>query len=486
MRSSPLLFSATLLLFAGCAVGPDFHSPEAPQTARYTSLRMATTLEEGDGGPVLEQGVAIPQQWWRMYGSPALNDLIAQGLANSNSIAAADARLRQMQENLNAQFGAVVAPSIDATASTSRQKISGAAFGTPSRLYSVHNASVSVGYAIDLFGGSRRYLEKLEAEVDYARFQLAAARLTVAANIVTAAINEASLRGRIAATEGRIADSQARMDLAEQQYALGALPRLEVANRKTALAQVQSELPPLQRQLAQNRHLLSVLVGELPSQDELPLFTLDALHLPESLPLSLPSELVHQRPDILAAEALLHQASADVGVATANLYPRITLSASYGVENSQGANLFDPNSTVWGAAAGLTQPLFHGGELRARKRGAEAAYDEALANYRDVVLQSFRDVADTLQALESSSRNLKLALDAAGATSETLELVQQQFDAGATDYPTLLTARQQHYQAQASLALAAAGQLSDTAALMHAMGGGQLQPSSPSSTEKQP
>jgi len=463
-------------LLAGCTVGPDFKSQEPVKIEQFTELKMEMLLdvpaEPSAGTQQLQLGADVPAQWWQLFASDKLNQLLEQGLANSFTVAAADARLKEVQENLGAQEGSALYPSIDAKVSSNRQKISGAAFGTPPRLYSVHNASVNASYTLDFFGGSSRYLEGLEAQVNYAAYQLEAARLTVASNIATAAINEASLRAQIEAVAQLIADSEAQLLMAEQQYALGAVTQRVVLTRQAALAEAKTAMPGLQQQLAQTRHLLKVLVGKLPSANDIPEFTFADLHLPSSLPLSLPSELVRQRPDILAAEALLHQASANVGVATSNLYPRLTLSASYGSESATVGDLFGAGSAVWGLGAGLLQPIFRGGELRSKKRAAEAAYDQALANYRDVVLQAFRDVADTLVALDTDRQQVGLASDSEQAAASLLALMQEQFAAGAVNRIELLNANQQYMQSKAASARAAASQLADGAALMHALGGG--------------
>lgn len=460
------------ILLAGCTVGPDFREPAAPKTDRYTALKLSLELPDATGEQKLGPGSEVPAEWWKLFGSEPLSRLIEQGLQNSPTVAAARARLREAEENLNAEVGAVLYPSVDGQVSSSRQKISGTAFGGTSRLYSVHNASVSASYGLDFFGASRRYLESLRSQINYQQYQLQAARMSLATNIVTAAVREASLRRQISATRQIISDSEAQLAMVEQQYAAGAVAKAAVLSQRTALAQARTALPELQKQLQQNRHLLNVLVGQLPANDDLPAFTLESLHLPGTLPLSLPSELVRQRPDILAAEALLHQASANVGVATANMYPRLNLTGSFGSESRTAANLFGAGTTVWSAGAGLLQPLFHGGELHAKKRAAVAAYDQANANYREVVLQAFRDVADTLLALEADSHSLKLRQDAEQAASETLSLVQQQYQAGAASYLELLSASQQYQQAAIQLAQAEASRFADSAALIHALGGG--------------
>ncbi len=470
-----MLYRATGLICAfalsACVVGPDFKSPEAPRAEQYTDAKLSI---EGDGanGQKLVAGSEVPADWWKMFGSKKLDSLIERGLANSLTVAVAEARLRAAQENLSAQVGAVLYPSIDGNFSGTRQQVSGAPFGGSSIYFSLLDASLSASYGVDLFGASKRYLESLSSQINYEQYQMQAARMTLAANIVTAAALEASLRGQIDSTQKIIADSVEQLSMIKQRYALGAVSQSAVLNQRTALAQARTTLPGLQKQLQQNRHLLNVLAGALPSESKLPEFSLDSLHLPQALPLSLPSDLVRQRPDILAAEALLHQASANVGVATANMYPSLTITGNYGSEAVKMSGLFGAGSSVWGITSGLVQPLFHGGELRAKKREAVATYDQAMANYREVVLQSFRDVADTLLALEMDGKSLTLQREAEAAAGETRGLVEQQYRAGAASYLELLNADQKYQQASIKLTQAEAARFADSAALIHALGGG--------------
>ena len=328
-----------------------------------------------------------------------------------------------------------------------------------------------MSYLLDVFGGSRRELEGLQSLVDYQSFQLHGAYLTLTSNIVTTAVKEASLRAQIQATQDIIAAQTKQLDVVERQFQLGAVARADVLSQRTQLAQTRATLPPLERQLAQTRHQLAVLIGKFPSEAELPSFELAALELPQELPLTLPSELVRQRPDILASEALLHQASAQIGVATANLYPQITLSGSFGSAGTQLHNLFG-GPTIWSLGAGLLQPLFHGGALTAKRRAAIAAYDQAQAQYRETVLQAFQNVADALRALETDARTLQAQADAAKLAGDTLDLTQQRFALGAVSYLSLLDAQRQFQQTRIALVQAQAARYADTAALFQALGGG--------------
>ena len=476
------LIGGTMLagaMLAGCAVGPDFRQPEAPDTKSYTSaaLPQETAATPGTGGAAQRfvGGQDIPAQWWTLFQSEPLDQLIRQALQDSPTLAAAQATLRASQENLRAQYGAALSPGVDASLSATRERISGAAFGPGGKpnLFNLYNASVKVSYALDLFGGARRELESLRSEVDYQRFQLEGAYLTLTANIVTTAVKEGSLRAQIRASQDILTLQEKQLDVVQNQFELGAVSRADVLAQKTQVAQTRATLPPLEKELAQTRHQLAVLAGKLPSETALPEFDLDTLLLPQELPLSLPSSLVQQRPDIRASQELLHQASAQVGVATANLYPQLTLTANYGVESNKSGDLFNGNApSIWNLGAGLVQPLFHGGELRARRRAAVAVYDQAAAQYRETILQAFQNVADVLRALEADARTLKAQADAETAARDALELTQQQFRVGAVSYLTLLNAERQHQQARIGLIQAQATRYADTAALFQALGGG--------------
>ena len=469
------------LALTGCAVGPDFRSPEAPDVKAYTEtaiLRPEKTSVPMAGGTaqriVPEQ--EIPAQWWTLFHSAALDQLVRQALADNPTLAAAQATLRQSQESMRAVVGSALFPRIDANASVSRQKISGAAFGQPDTNFSpftLYNASVNVSYALDLFGGARRELEGLQSQVDFQGFQLEGAYLTLTSNIVTAAVREASLRAQIKATEDILAAQEKQLHVVEQQFQLGAVARPDVLAQQAQLAQTRANLPLLEKELAQSRHQLAVLIGRFPGESSaLPEFNLDGLHLPEELPLNLPSSLVRQRPDIRAAEALLHAASAQVGVATANLYPQLTLTGSYGSEAARLNSLFTGSAAVWSYGAGLLQPLFHGGELTAKRRAAVAAYDQAAAQYRVIVLQAFQNVADVLWALDADAGTLTAQADAEQAARDSFDLTQKQFQLGAVSYLLLLNAERQYQQARIGLIQAQAARFADTAALFQAAGGG--------------
>lgn len=472
------LIGLQAVVLGGCIVGPDFHPPEPPSARTYTARpfpnETAAAPVAGGSAQQFEHGQEVPARWWTSFRSDTLDRLIGRALAHSPTLSAARASLRAAREDLNAAAGGLY-PQVDAGLSASRQKISGARFGQPgvaSGTFDLYNASVDVSYAFDFFGATRRQLESLRAAVDFQRFQLEAARLTLAANVVTAAVQQASLRAQIGATKEIIAVQQEQLDLVRRQRQLGAAAGAAVLALRAQVARSRATLPPLRKALAQTSHQLAALTGVPPSQAALPAFDLNQLHLPRELPVSLPSALVRQRPDIRGAEALLHRAAAQVGLAAANRLPQVSLTASFGSESTRAADLFGPRTGVWSAAGNLLAPIFHGGELRARERAAQALYDEAEAQYRLTVLQAFQNVADVLRALEVDADALKAQADAETATRELRRLVRRQFRIGAASYLALLDAERQYQQARIDLIRAQAARFADTAALFQALGGG--------------
>ena len=464
---------------AGCApVGPNFKTPESPQAQRFTesplAAQTASAATAAGSAQRYAPGGDIPADWWELFHSAALDKLVRMALADSPTLDAARAALVQAQENLNAQY-AVLYPSVDAAAGVRRQQTTGASLGqrnAPLNMFTLYNASVNVSYAIDVAGGARRELEALLSQIDYQRLQLEAAHLSLAGNVVTTAVQEASLRAQIRATR-EVADAQQGiLDVVEKQFALGAVSRGDVLAQRAQLAQLRTALPPLEKALAQTRNALAALTGRVPDGAGLPESELAQMQLPQALPLSLPSELARQRPDIRAAEALLHQASARIGVAQAAKYPQLTLSGAYGSNALKAAGLFSSEALGWNLGAGLLQPIFHAGALEAQRRGAVAAYDQALAQYRQTVLGAFHNVADVLEALDSDALALKAQAEAEASARESMELARHQFELGATSYLALLNAERQAYQAQIGLVQAQAARYADTAALYQALGGG--------------
>ena len=470
---------ATGAMASGCAVGPDFREPSPPAADAFTESPMPPTTVAapntvGGAAQRFDTGRDIAGDWWSLFRSEPLDRLIRAAIADSPSLAAAEATLREAREDLAAGEGNLLYPAVDANVSATREKISGAELGQPapgSSIFNLYNASVNVSYTLDVFGRNRRELEALQSQVDYQGYQLEGAYLSLTSNIVTAAVREASLRAQIRATQDIIASEEKVLDLTRRQQQLGAVAGLSVLAQSTQVAQFRATLPPLERELARTRHELAALAGRFPSAAGLPEFELDALTLPQEVPVSLPSALARQRPDIRAAEALWHKASAGVGVATANLYPQITLTGAFGSETTQFSNLFGGPS-VWSLGAALLQPLFHGGALTAQRRAAVAAYDEAGAQYRETVLKAFQEVADTLRALEADARTLQAQAEAERLAAATLDLTRRQFQLGAVNYLALLVTQRQYELARIALVQAQATRYADTAALFQALGGG--------------
>lgn len=469
---------AVAVVLAACAVGPDYRAPEAPAASAYTEKPQPTQTEsapvQAGDAQRFEVGAKISAEWWTIFGSPDLDVLIRTALAGQPTLAAAKAALRQAEENVNAQYS-VLYPSVDAGLSARRQRISGATFGNPSipsSTFNLYNASVSVTYAIDVAGGARRELEALEAGVDFQRFQLEAAYLSLTANVATTAFREASLREQIRATREISEAQDAQLKIAEKQFALGAISGSDLLGQRAQAAQTRAILPPLEKALAQTRNQLAVLIGKVPADANLPALDFSAFKFPRELPLSLPSELLRQRPDVRQAEAVMRQTNARIGVAEALMLPQLTLSGSYGTAATSTGNLFNPGTQLWNIGANLLQPIFHAGQLQAQKRGAEAAYDQAFAQYRQAVLTAFQDVADVLNALEFDAATLRAQAEAEAAARESLEVTQQQLKFGAASYLALFNAQRQYSLAKAALVQAQAARYADTAALFQALGGG--------------
>ena len=459
-----------LVGISGCAHDP-VRPPEVPTAGQYTPS--AVTEER------LAPGKDIPAQWWTLFKSPALDALVRQALDASPTLARAGAKLRQAEEDLSARSGGTRFPKVDAKLSANRVDVNPQSLGvqalpvqTPFNLYL---ASVGVSYTLDLFGSTRRELEGLQAGVDYQRYELEAARLMLAGNVVTAAIREASLREQIAATQEIVELQERQLAITERLVNLGTAAQADAVAQRLDLAQIRAVLPDLQRQLEQVRHRLAVYIGQPPGAAKLPEFTLMDLQLPSELPLSLPSELARQRPDIRAAEALLHQASARVGVATANLYPQITLSATVGSLASNGGDLFASGTGFYLLGASLTQPLFHGGELEAKRRSAIAAYEQAGAAYQEVVLQGLQNVADVLRALEADAKKLRERTDGATHARRYHDITSARFKAGGVSYFFLLDAQRRLHSALIDRTQALADRYADSAALFQALGGGWWQ-----------
>ena len=475
--NSTLAGLAFALVLSGCAVGPNFKPPPAPATDGYASAALPPQTEATAvaGGEVqhFQFGRNLPGQWWTLFASSRLDALIAEAMAHYPDIAAQQAALRAARENVRAQEG-VFFPQVQGAGEAIREKVSGATIGPgfPGFITSVYQANVSVSYTFDLFGGERRALEGLQAQALAQNFKLEASYLTLTTNVASTAIQLASVREQIAATREIIALEEKQLAVIQRQFELGSQTRADVLQQQSNLASVRATLPPLQQQLAAAEHQLAVLTGHFPRDVAGTEFNLSDLELPQDLPVSLPSSLVAQRPDIKAQEAMMRQASAAVGVATANMLPQLTLSGGYGGESLAFASLLTPGNNTWNIAAGITQPLFQGGTLRAKRRAAIDTYEESSAQYRLVVLQAFQNVADTLTALDNDAQALKSENDALNAAKASLDFIQRQYDDGAASYVALLTAQQTYQQARIACVRAVASRYTDTVTLFQALGGG--------------
>ncbi len=465
------------VLNASCMLGPNFSAPEPPKVTDYTEKKnpSKTVSASGPGGQQQSffSNKEIPSLWWELYHSHEINQLIRTGLANNPSLAAASASLRQAQESLKEQIGNSMWPSIDFVDNIERQRYSTIQIGFPNRVstFNIFYTSFNLSYTLDVFGGSRRQIEALRANVDYQEFEVIAAYLTLTSNIVTTSISLASFQAQIEETTRLIQAEQLVLDLLIKQYRLGGVSKQNILTQQTLLEQSKATLPPLQRSLSQAKHTLSTLVGEFPDKP-LPSIHLDLLKLPTELPISLPSNLVRQRPDVRASEALLHAACAQVGVATANLFPQFTISANEGWVNSAWANLYGVKNNIWSGSGLLSQPIFHGGALMAQRRAAIAAYEQSAAQYKQTVLQAFKNVADVLSGLVEDARTLKAQINAEEATRSSLSLTRKQYRLGAVNYISLLNAQQQYQQTRINRIQAQVTRYNDTAALFQALGGG--------------
>ena len=473
-RCLPL--SLLFIALAGCTLGPDFVRPEVAADAGYSTHNLTTTaradIDAGGAAQRLIAGMDIPGQWWTVFRSPELNALVEEALRANPDISAAQAALRQANEQVYVDQASLF-PVLNGNLSKTRQKVSGTTSGTASSpILTLSSASLSVSYAPDVFGGTRRQIESSTAQAEYQRFQLEATYLTLSTNVVNTAVSLASLRDQIAAT-GQIIQLQSdQLDLLQAQRRLGAIADTDVLTQQTALAQTRATLAPLQKQLAQTRNQLMAYLGRFPNQDKGERFNLASLHLPQELPVSLPSALVSQRPDVRAAEAQLHEASANIGVAVANQLPQFSITGSLGSTVASGSKLFSAGSGVWSLAGAIAQPLFDAGALEHRKRAAVAAYDQSAAQYRGTVITAFQDVANVLRALEADAEALKQQVVAERSAQASLALVQAQYRLGAVAYINLLTAQQTYQNTVLTRVQAQAVRYSDSAALFQALGGG--------------
>ncbi len=460
---------------AGCAVGPDFVRPAAPTTQRYDSGEQpASTIATVGGAQRFEYRVEVASDWWKLFGCPKLDGLILQATANSPTLQSAEAALKQSEDNLRAGYG-IFFPQLSASFQPTRQQFSPVRFGenvSPS-IFSLYTLSTTVSYTLDVFGGERRTVESLSAQADVQYYNAIGAYLTLSGNVVNAIVAEASYQAEIDSTEHLIGYLQEQERITAAQAKAGIVPYSNLLSIQTQLGTTEATLPPLRQQLAHTRHLLTTLAGRSPGEDWAPpRVSFAELTLPNQIPVSLPSDLVRQRPDIQVAEAQLHSASAQIGVATAAMLPSFTLNANYGLNSTSLSSLFGSSAEFWTLGAGLATPLIQGPTLWYQRKAAIDAYQQALANYRQTVLAALAQVADALDALQHDAEAVKAESEALNSSAENLHLIDANYRAGTVNYLQVLIADYQYEQSQIGYIQALGQRYQDTAALFVALGGG--------------
>lgn len=481
-----LITTTYLVLLAGCTVGPDFSRPPTPATDSYTSQAFSgktVSSEDAFGeGQHFDRKAKVPTQWWRTFGSSKLDSAIDQAMLNNPSLQAAQSTLKQAQELYNARAGSTLYPQVNATLSDQRVQLNGAAQGLPTspNVFNLYNASVGVSYNFDIFGGNRRILESLASRADYQQYQLMAAKLTLAANITTTAIQQAKLAAQIQANETSLKAQEDQLVVARHRLRLGQASEDDVLALTTEAEQTRAGIPLLRTRYEQTKHLLATLTGQTPSQSSLTSFSMEDFKVPANLPLLIPSELVRQRPDIQASEALMRASNAEYGAAIAKMYPQLNLSASIGSLALGPETLFGTGSLFWQVLGQLTQPMFNPG-LPAESRAALAGFEATASNYQTTVLDALRNVADVLRALENDAQTLQSQSKANTAAKSLAQSVERQYTLGSASYLQLLIAQLQAQRTRFELIAAQAQRLIDTVALYQAMGGAMI-PTNPTRT----
>lgn len=464
-------------VLSACAVGPNFQPPSLPKDGNYGNAQqgLPATLGSGRDTQRLVTGMAIPEQWWALFESSKLNHLVEEALKANADVDAAKAALRQAHELYLAQRTNLF-PTVQGGFNGTRAKYPLASDTAPTvavdPTYNLFTAQLSVSYLPDIFGGVRRADEAAKANEDANRFQLEATYLTLSSNVVVTAIQEASLRGQIDATKRLVELQQRLLDATQRQRGAGTASDLDVLAQQSALAQTVATLPPLRKQLGQTRGQLTALLGRLPAAEPEEEFTLADLTLPHDLPLSLPGALVVQRPDVRLAQENLHQASAQVGVALANMLPQFSIDGTLGSSALSIGDLFTPYTGFWSLGGSLTQTLFDAGALLHHKRAADAALDQAAAQYRAAVILACQNVADALQALQEDAAAVAANATAASAAQRTLELSTRQHELGTLSTVAVIAAEQSYQQAVIALVQSQANRFADSAGLFQALGGG--------------
>ena len=462
------------MMLTSCMVGPDFIKPKAPAVERYTQDVLPNETMIADGlMQHFELGAKVNADWWRLFKSTQLNIFVSKALANNLTLQSAQANLRQSQANLQAGYG-VFFPQVDAGFTSVRQQFSPARFGnnSASSIFNLYTFSTTVSYSLDVFGGERRNVESLEAQKDLQRYTEQGTYLTLTGNIINAVIAKAAYQAEVETTEQWLALLQKQIKLTETQVSAGTVSYQAVVSLRSQLALVAATLPALKQKLNQTEHLQANLVGLTPADWQSPTIKLADLTLPLNIPVSLPSELVHQRPDILAAEAQLHSDSAKIGVATAGLFPNISLSGSFGYNNQSLLDLFMSKGNIWSMAANFAQPLFHGGTLWFGRKAAIATHEKSLAIYQQTVVSAFTQVADALSALQHDAEMVAAQQQSLEAADDALRLVTANYQAGLVNTQQVLIIESQRLQAKLAYLSAIAQRYQDTVAFFVALGGG--------------
>lgn len=470
-RATRLILAAPLLL-AACAVGPNYQRPALDAAAGYQPPSQSTP--QAAGAPAIVVGQDVSAEWWRAFGSDDLDALVDQALKANPTLEAAKYALRVAHEAVMAQRGAYY-PTVALSTQPSRQQFApnlASPTASGAELYTLTTTQVSVSYTPDLFGANRRAVESLVAQQDAQRFELEAARLTLVSTVVTTAVQDGLLYDQIEATKAIIADQQRSLDSFRRQAELGQASQADLAAQEAQLAQAQAALPPLEKAYALNRDLLASLVGKTPAEAPDVHFDLASITLPASLPLSVPARLVQQRPDVRFADAQLHAASAQIGVAEAARLPNLDIEAAAGSATLGLGAQFNTAAAFWSIAGTLTQPVFEGGTLLHRQRGAEEAYKQAAAQYQATVVGAFQNTADALHALKSDAEAEQADAVAEQADARSLEIARRQQALGDVSALSVLAAEQTYDQAKLTELQAKADRYDDAAALFQALGGG--------------
>ncbi len=468
------LLTAVACGVAGCAVGPNFRSPAAPAVTHYAfAADPSGTAAAGGIAQRFTAGGAVAGDWWRLFDSAQLQAVIAEALSNNPGLQAAQASLRASESSLRAGYG-IFYPQVHGDAEAMRERFSPVELGqsTPGSVFNLFTLSASASYALDLFGGERRQLESLAAQVDVQRANEHATYVALLSNVVNTVVAEAAYAAEIDATRQLVELQREQVRLAQVQYQAGTQPYSGVLSLQSQLATYEATVPQLQQKLTQSDDLLATLVGHVPAEQRPPQIDLKDLKLPADLPVSLPSDLIRQRPDILVAEATAHAASANIGVATAAMLPSVTLSGDYAAEGTAASRIFAPGGKAWSFGADVTAPLFEGGTLWFNRKAAIENYRQAMALYRQTVLGAFEQVADTLRALDHDASALAAENEALSTAQQALHLVQTNYQAGLDTYLDVLNADAQYHQAVINDVQAIAARYQDTVALYVALGGG--------------